>query len=479
MTKLLKKYTSLSLQAKAAIWYTVCNLLQKGISLIAVPLYTRILTPEQYGAYTVFLSWLEIFEIIATFRLSWGGYIVGLTKYADDRNRYTSSVQSLGFTITSIALIIYLAIPNFINKITGMSFGLTLLIFLLLYLTPAIGFWTARQRVEYRYTAAVAITLTSSFMIPLFGILAALNMEQKEISIIAARVIVQGIIGLVLFVVNCKGGFCFYNKEYWQRSLKFNVPLLPYYLSTVLLHSSDRILIQNMIGQAQAGIYGVAYSASMIMQLFNSSINSSLQPWLFQCLKDKSYQSIAKIVNLLLVLVAGLNLFLIAFAPEAIAILAPKAYQEAVWVIPPLAASVFVMFFYQHFVNVEFYFEESKMIAAASIGAAIMNVGLNLVLIPMFGYLIAGYTTLLSYIVFAIVHYWFMRRICKQNNCPTNMFDIKTMVAIFVLFMVLASILAVGYVYPLLRYGFILILFIVAVTQYKKIQSVISIIKNR
>ena len=106
MTKLLKKYTSLSLQAKAAIWYTVCNLLQKGISLIAVPLYTRILTPEQYGVYTVFLSWLEIFEIIATFRLSWGGYIVGLTKYADDRNRYTSSIQSLGFTITSIALIV-------------------------------------------------------------------------------------------------------------------------------------------------------------------------------------------------------------------------------------------------------------------------------------------------------------------------------------------------------------------------------------
>ena len=86
---MIKRYRNLSLQAKAAIWYTICNLLQKGILLIAVPIYTRILSPEQYGAYTVFLSWLEIFEILATFRLSWDGYTVGLTKYSNDRDRYT------------------------------------------------------------------------------------------------------------------------------------------------------------------------------------------------------------------------------------------------------------------------------------------------------------------------------------------------------------------------------------------------------
>lgn len=478
MHNILRKYRSFSPQAKAAIWYTVCNLLQKGISLIAVPIYTRVLTTEQYGAYTVFLSWLEIFEIIATFRLSWGGYIVGLTKYDNDRDRYTSSVQGLGFTITSIALLIYLAIPNLINSITGMTFGLTMMIFALLYTMPSISFWTARQRVEYRYQAAVAVTMTSSILIPILGVATALTIDHKENAIIGARVVIQGIIGLCLMFVNCRKRFCFFHKEYWKRSLRFNVPLLPYYLSTVLLNSSDRIIIQNLVGKAQAGIYGVAYSASMVMSLFNSSINSSLQPWIFAKMKEKQYKEIPGVINSLLVLVAGLNLMLIAFAPEAIAILAPPQYREAIWVVPPLAASVFVMFFYQHFVNVEFYFEDSKIIAVASIGSAVLNVVLNFLLIPVAGYLVAGYTTLASYLVFCFAHYMFMRRICKKNGCPTSIVNIRQMCLIMLVFFVLMAILAFGYTAAPIRYAFILIVLVIAAVKRNLIIQKIKELKK-
>ena len=466
---MIKKYTSLSLQAKAAIWYTVCNLLQKGISLIAVPLYTRILTPEQYGAYTVFLSWLEIFEIIATFRLSWSGYIVGLTKYDNDRDRYTSSVQGLGFTITSIALLIYLTIPNLINRLTGMTFGLTLMIFLLLYTTPAISFWSARQRVEYRYQAVVAVTMTSSILIPVLGIGAALAFDQKENAIIGARVVVQGIIGIFLFFVNSRKKCCFYHKEYWARSLRFNLPLLSYYLSTTVLNSSDRIIIQNLVGKAQAGIYGVAYSASMIMNLFNNSINSSVQPWLFAKIKEKDYKQIPRVINGLLILIALLNLLLIAFAPEAIGILAPSEYQEAIWVVPPLAASVFIMFFCQIFVNVEFYFEESKFSAIATIGSALLNVVLNLLIIPVAGYLAAGYTTLASYILFAVAHYIFFRVVCKKNNCSRELIDIRKMILIGIAFFALMAILMIGYKMYFIRYAFVAIVCIILLLSRKKI----------
>lgn len=476
--KLFSKYKSISIQSKAAIWYTICNLLQKGISLIAVPIYTRVLSPEQYGAYTVFISWLEIFEIVATFRLSWGGYIVGLTKYDKDRDRYTSSVQGLGFSITSIALMVYLCIPNAINRITGMTFGFTLMIFALLYTMPAISFWTARQRVEYRYQAVVAITLTSSFLIPVLGVITALTTDYKEIAIIGARVVIQGIMGVILLVVNCRKHFCFFHKDYWKRSLKFNLPLLPYYLSTVLLNSSDRIIIQNLVGRAQAGLYGVAHSASMVMSLFNSSINSSLQPWIFERIKKKEYKDIPHIINTLLLAVGGLNLLLIAFAPEAISILAPPQYKEAIWVVPPLAASVFVMFFYQHFVNIEFYFEESKIIAVASIGSAILNVVLNFMLIPIMGYLVAGYTTLFSYLVFCVAHYIFMCRICRQHGCPTNIVDIRTMTFIMILFLLLMGVLCVGYLFAPIRYGVILCLAALAFWKRKKLLKELKSVKK-
>ena len=70
----------------------------------------------------------------------------------------------------------------------------------------------------------------------------------------------------------------------------------------------------------------------------------------------------------------------IAFAPEVVRILAPNEYFEAIWVIPPLATSVFFIFLYTLFANIEFYYEENKFIMIASIIAAILNIILNIYL---------------------------------------------------------------------------------------------------
>ena len=205
----------------------------------------------------------------------------------------------------------------------------------------------------------------------------------------------------------------------------------------------------------------------MAMQLFGTSISQSLQPWLFKKLKEKSYDGISNIMNLSLLLVAVLNLMLIILAPEAVSILAPKSYQEAIWIIPPLAASVVVMFFYQHFVNVEFFFEESRITSAASIGAALLNVGLNYWLIPKFGYLAAGYTTLASYSVFGAVHYIFMCLVCKKNDCPKTIFDIKIMLLIMAMFAGVTVAVAIGYTHLWLRLAVLAIILILLIVKRK------------
>mgnify|MGYP001069057279 CR=1 FL=1 len=187
----------------------------------------------------------------------------------------------------------------------------------------------------------------------------------------------------------------------------------------------------------------------------------------FKKLKEKSYDGISNIMNLSLLLVAVLNLMLIILAPEAVSILAPKSYQEAIWIIPPLAASVVVMFFYQHFVNVEFFFEESRITSAASIGAALLNVGLNYWLIPKFGYLAAGYTTLASYSVFGVVHYIFMCLVCKKNNCPKTIFDIKIMLLIMAMFAGVTVAVAIGYTHLWLRLAVLAIILILLIVKRK------------
>lgn len=465
--KIENKYKNLSLEAKSSIWYMICNLLQKCIGVITVPILTRLLTTSEYGLYSIFLAWLQLFEIPVTLRLSWGSYIVGLTKFNDDRERYTSSLLSLSFIITTLFLVLYLLFYKYVDKITGLSFELTLLIFAILYTMPVISFWSGLQKVCLWYKQMVIVTIFISLSVPLIGIYFIINdtFSDKYQGMIYSRFIIQGIIAFILALSFYKASYVIYNKKYWKYALSINLPLVPYYYSLVLLAASSKIMIQNMIGNAEAGIYSVAYSAAMVMTLMNSSLNSAIQPWFFKKLKDNNYDGISKILSMSILVVAVINLLLIAFAPEAVAIFAPPQYYEAIWIIPPIAASVVIMFIYQHFVNIEFYFEETKKIAAASIGAAVVNIGLNYLLLPIFGYLIAGYVVLASYLIFAVVHYFMCKKICIENNCPIDLVNLKVVLLILIIFALLAVLLTFGYVVPLIKYIFI---FITGVIMYYK-----------
>ena len=84
----------------------------------------------------------------------------------------------------------------------------------------------------------------------------------------------------------------------------------------------------------------------------------------------------------------------------------------------------------------EFYYEEKKMLVYGSIGAAVLNIILNGLLIPIFGFVAAGYTTLISYIVFALSNYYTMRLMLKKRKLDDDMYDYKLLLLLFVAFMI-------------------------------------------
>ena len=93
--KLLSKYKSLPVQVRASPWFFVCSFLQKGISVITTPIFTRLLSTAEYGQYNVFNSWYGIISIFVALRLSMGVYAQGLVKFEEERNRFSSSLQGL------------------------------------------------------------------------------------------------------------------------------------------------------------------------------------------------------------------------------------------------------------------------------------------------------------------------------------------------------------------------------------------------
>ena len=62
----------MSIASKAALWFTICGFVQKGISFITVPIFTRLLTTEQYGVVSIFYSWES------DWGLDFGSTVVGI-----------------------------------------------------------------------------------------------------------------------------------------------------------------------------------------------------------------------------------------------------------------------------------------------------------------------------------------------------------------------------------------------------------------
>ena len=475
---LLDKYSNLPSSVRASVWFTICNILQKGISMITVPIFTRILTEEQFGVYSVYQSWYQIIFVFATLNLSNGVFNNGMIKYEDEKDKFISSMQGLTTTITVILIGIYLCSMNFWNNIFELSTILVLAMFIDFLVTPAMLFWSARQRFEFKYKKLVAVTLIMAAGSPVLGIITVLCTKYKAEARILSFAAVQIVIGLIFYVYNNYKGKCFYNKKFWKFALAFNIPLIPHYLSQSVLQQSDRIMINSMAGTDKAAIYSVAYSISTMMILVTAAINNSFIPYTYKKMKEKRYDEIRKNANILVILVGICMFIVIAFGPEIIKIFAPSSYYEAIWIIPPVAISVYFMFLYPLFGNIEFYFEENKYVAMASITGAIVNIVLNYLLIPVFGYIAAGYTTLFCYILFSAGHYIFMRKVSKKHIKGEKIYDIK-FIAFFSILMLIGMVLMI-FVYELtiLRYIFILSLFVIVVIKRNYLLSAINNIKK-
>ena len=479
LSKPIEAYNKLPKQVKAAGWYVICSFLQKGISFITTPIFTRLLSPTEYGMFSVFTSWMDIIAIFVTLRLCYGVYSQGLIKFDTERQVFSSSLQGLTLTLALTWTAIYLIFHNFWNGLFGLTTVQMLAMLAMIWTSAVFGFWSVEQRVKLNYIKLVIITIVVSVAKPVVGIILVINAQDKVTARILGLAIVELISYSGFFVLQMKRGKTFFSKKFWKYVLSFNIPLIPHYLSQTVLNSSDRIMISNLVNESAAGIYSLAYSVSMIMRLFNNAFSDSIYPWFCQKIKDNKLKETEPVAYISMILIAVINLLLIAFAPEVIALFAPKSYQDAIWVIPPIAMSVFFIFIYDLFSTVEFYYEKTKFVMIASLIAALLNIVLNYIFINLFGYFAAGYTTMFCYVVYATAHFCFMKKICKEKVGDSTVFSPKVIVTISMVFVLLGVVFMCLYNYPLYRYIASGMLSFAVVINYRKIIGFVKLIYSK
>lgn len=477
---LIGKYNALSVQLRATIWFFVCSVLQRGISVITTPIFTRLLSTEEYGQFSVFNSWLTIAQIVVTLQLAGGVYTMGIVKFKEEEKVFTSSLQGLNLVLCLAWTGVYWIFRDFWNQLFSLTTVQMLAMLLMIWSTAAFNFWMTTQRNQYRYHLLVAVTLAVSVAKPVIGILFVVNADDKVTARILGLALVEVIAYSGFFFMQVCRGKKFYSGKFWRYAIAFNLPLLPHYLSNAILGSSDRIMIQRMVGVSAAGIYSLAYSISQIMTMVNEALNKTMSPWLYQKIREKNYAAIPKVVYPSLILIAAANLSLIAIAPEAVAIFAPPEYQEAIYVIPPVAMSVFATYLYLCFAPFEFYYEKRIWTTIGTLTSAVANIILNYIFIQLCGYQAAGYTTLVCYLVNSFMHYFFMRKVCKVYLDDLKPYNLRTLLLITGVFMGIGFLYIPTYANPILRYTYTILLLIILFTQRKRVvEALRSILKKK
>ena len=431
-----KKWSEMPVAAKASFAYAISSIFQRALSIITLPLFTRLLTTEQYGQATIYSSWSAIITIFVTLQLPYGSFSTAMIKYENMRNEYIASVEGICLLCSSFFIAIYIPLKDLWNKLFELPTGIVICMILEILAGAGISFWSGKKRFEFKYKEVIAVTLLSSVLSVLVQYFLVMITDEKGYARIIGGATVNILFGGTIFLYNLYRGKKLFNRDFWSYAFSFNIPLLAYYLSQMIFNSSDRIMIGHIVGTDKAAVYGVAYNLAILMNFVLTAIYNSYIPWIYGKIKEGKQDENKTVSLAIAFFMSVLLLGIIWFAPEIMYILADKEYMEAIWIVPPVAMSVLLLFYSQLSISFEFYFEKKKSLVLAAIGSAAMNIVLNAIFIPVFGFYAAGYTTLISYAFFVIFNYLAMKELLKEKKITSCGFDIRTLSLVFAGFMI-------------------------------------------
>lgn len=406
-----KIFSSLSQEKKSALVFVFASALSSGLNIVTTPLFTRIMPVDEYGLVSLYNSWYQVLYVFASFSVTKAIANVGFFKYSEDRYGFLSSALGVTTFCSGIIAIVLILLRNVFCELTGFDTSVLVLMLLSFVGLTALNIWLVLQKYEFKYKAAFIVTVGTSVISTIVAVFAVLNAEHgyARIKLWTANFL-QISAGFVLFAIILNKGKKFYNKEYWKFILVYNGPLLLHYLSQFILGGSDKIMIDLFEGEAKVAIYSLASSVAGMVLILWYPVNSVLIPYMHGCVREEKNEDLGKCFCDVLRVTGAVCVMVSLLAPEAIFILGDTEYMEGVYAVPVIAAGVFFTVFYNLIANVEFLFGKTHRIAFMTIAAAVLNVALNYLLIPKFGYIAAAYTTFIAYMVYASLHYINMRK---------------------------------------------------------------------
>ncbi len=395
--------------------YFSANVATKAIAFISIPVFTRLLTEADYGVVAVFRSYVGIMAIL----LSLNSYSSVGRYYYEKTNDFN---EFLGTTLVFVGLIFCVTIPVYFIFYEQISNVMQLPGLLPVYLLFAALFAIINkvyQQVlipQKRSKESAVINVTKGYAVLIAAILLTwILKENRYLGRVWSVLLIGGGFSIYILIKVSKYVKLCFRVDHIKYISVYSFPLIPYALSGVILAQFDRIMINTTIDSASAGLYSLGYNIGMLLLVVITSIQTALMPDFFKFLDNKEYDRLDTLFGKLFSLIIATALGLVFFAREIVFLLADKKFYPGLKVVPIV---VIGYVFYAMFMVYGSYIGYAKKTIFSSIialSAGIVNIILNLIFIPKYGYIAAAYTTVASYFVMFLLS-WIVSKVFIEQK---------------------------------------------------------------
>lgn len=375
------------------------------ITFLLLPIYTAVLTNEQYGVVDLLHTLTRLFLPIVTLQIEQGIFRY-LIDYRENKNKQISLITTLSKFICMqviIYIIGFLIISKFINNEYKyfLVINLIVCIFSNLLLQISRGLGDNKRYAIGSFIAGVLTVILNLLFIVVF--------KWGAYGMIGATI--MGNLACAIYIIASKKIYKYiklkeYDKNLLKEVLKYSIPLIPNMISWWIVNVSDRIIITTIISIAQNGIYSVSnkfpHVFTTLYSVFNLTWTESAAVNINSENRDDFF---SKIFDVTIRIFGSIAIGIIAFLPFVFNILINESFKDAYYQVPILMVGSMFNILVSFLGSIYVAKKLTKEIAKTSIFAAIINIIINITLIKQIGLYAASISTLIAYLVMFIYRF--------------------------------------------------------------------------
>ena len=405
---------------RVAFFNILSTILLRGISIFTAPLFTRLLGTSGYGVTQIYNTWVAVIAIVFTLQTQ-GTLVNARVEYPEgEQLRYQSSAMGLS---TLVYLIFSVLVLCFIGPISGalkLDRFLIVLMLIQAFGTFCVNFLNTKFVYEFKAGRNMVMSLAVTLTTLILSVVLVLNLP-KEINYlgrIGAIAATYGILGIPVCIWILAKGKTFYRRDYWKFCIALGLPLTFQSLAYYLLGNSDVVMLRQMAGANDSGIYSLAFSVSGILFTLYNALNSSWVPFFFDDMRTGRRENIVRQSGRYLELYTVLSVGFILLVPEVFRFFMEESFWQGIVLLPIFAANYYGNVLCTFPVNYEIHYKKTGAVTLGTVVAALCNLLLNYVMIHAWGMVGAAIATLLARLIQLAMHQIYARRILGKSDYP-------------------------------------------------------------